>query len=71
VLVRLGQRPAVLVVDRAEAVAELQPIEAGDDPLAGGTLRIDLVPRLARWKGASQPVLVLDLDRVAALSAGA
>jgi len=67
VLVRLGGRAAVLVVDRAEAVAELQELEAGDDPLAGGTLRIELVPRLARWKGATQPVLVLDLERLAAM----
>lgn len=35
VLVRLGGRDAVLVVDRAEAVAELEVIPAGDDPLAG------------------------------------
>jgi purine-binding chemotaxis protein CheW len=69
VLVRLAGRAAILVVDRAEAVAELEDIEEADDPLAGGALRVDLVPRLARWRGASQPVLVLDLERVAALGA--
>jgi purine-binding chemotaxis protein CheW len=69
VLVRLDGRDAVLVVDRAEAVVELGAIEPSDDPLAGGTLRVDLVPRLARWRGATQPVLVLDLERVAALGA--
>jgi len=69
VLVRLDGRAAVLVVDRAEAVVELEPIEAADDPLAAGSLRVDLVPRLARWRGAAQPVLVLDLERVAALGA--
>ncbi len=67
VLVRLAGRDAVLVVDRAEAVADLEPFDAGDDPLAAGALRVDLVPRLARWRGAAQPVLVLDLDKVAAL----
>lgn len=67
VLVRLGARQAVLVVDRAEAVADLEPIASGDDPLAMGALHVELVPRLARWRGAAQPVLVLDLDRVAAL----
>jgi len=67
VMVRLGGRAAVLVVDRAEAVADLEELRAADDPLAAGALRVDLVPRLARWRGAAQPVLVLDLDRVAAL----
>lgn len=67
VLVRLAGRAAVLVVDRAEAVAELEELGAADDPLATGALRVDLVPRLARWRGSAQPVLVLDLERVAAL----
>lgn len=67
VMVRLGGRDAVLVVDRAEAVADLQALDAGDDPLAAGALRVDLVPRLARWKDAAQPVLVLDLERLAAM----
>jgi purine-binding chemotaxis protein CheW len=69
VLVRLAGRAVVLVVDRAEAVVELEAIAATDDPLAGGALAVDLVPRLARWRGASQPVLILDLERVAALGA--
>lgn len=67
VTVQLGGRAAVLVVDRAEAVAELEAIDAADDPLTSGSIPVELVSRLARWKGASQPVLVLDLDRVAAL----
>jgi hypothetical protein len=67
IVVHLRGRAVVLVVDRAEAVADLEEIAQADDPLHGGPLRVDLVPRLARWRGAPQPVLVLDLERVAAL----
>jgi chemotaxis signal transduction protein len=67
-VVRLGKREVVLIVDRADAVAELEPIEAGDDPLRDGTLRVELVSRLARWRGAPQPVLVLELERLAAMA---
>jgi len=68
-VVRLGRREVVLIVDRADAVAELEAIEAGDDPLRDGSLRVELVSRLARWRGSPQPVLVLDLERLANLAA--
>jgi hypothetical protein len=56
-------------VDRAEAVAELEPFDEGNDPLAAGALRVDLVRRLARWRGSAAPVLLLDVDRIAAIAA--
>ena len=68
-VVRLGSREVVVVVDRADAVAELEPIDPADDPLRDGSLRVALVSRLARWRGAPQPVLVLDLERLAAMRA--
>jgi chemotaxis signal transduction protein len=67
--VGLGGRQVVLLVDRADAAAELEPIEAGDDPPRDGSLRVELVSRRARWRGAPQPVLVLDLERLANLAA--
>jgi len=68
VCTQLAGRPAVLIVDRADAVAELEPFEAGADPVRDGVLRPELVSGLARWKGAPQPVLLLDLPRLAALA---
>ena len=65
----LGGRRSVLIVDRAEAVAELERIADADDPLASGELQADLVSRMARWKGAAQPVMLLDLERIAAVAA--
>ncbi|HYS81564.1 MAG TPA: chemotaxis protein CheW [Anaeromyxobacteraceae bacterium] len=65
----LGGRRSVLIVDRAEAVADLERIADADDPLASGELQADLVSRMARWKGAAQPVMLLDLDRIAAVAA--
>lgn len=66
---RVGHRRAVLIVDRADAVAELEPFAAGDDPLRDGVLRSGLVRSLGRWKGCDQPVLVLDLPRLSSLVA--
>lgn len=65
VVVRLPGAEAVLVVDRAEAVAPLQPFEDDADPIAAGVLRAELVAGVARWKEASEPVLRLDLARLA------
>ncbi len=65
---RVGSRRAVLIVDRADAVAELEPFEAGDDPVREGVLRSGLVRSLGRWKGTPQPVLVLDLARLSSLA---
>ncbi len=61
-----GQR-TVLIVDRAEAVADLERISDADDPLVSGEMRADLVCRMARWSGASAPVMLLDLERIVAL----
>ncbi len=66
VCARVAGTTAVLVVDRAEAVAELEPIAEAEDPVASGVLRPELIGALARWKGSSRPVLVLDLDRLGA-----
>lgn len=63
----LGDQRTVLVVDRAEAVADLEQFADADDPLVSGELKADLVQRLARWSGAKAPVLLLDLDRIASL----
>ncbi|MFT3912832.1 MAG: chemotaxis protein CheW [Anaeromyxobacteraceae bacterium] len=68
VTVELNGRRSVLIVDRAEAVADLEPIAAEDDPLAAGTLPVDLVRRLARWRGSPAPVLLLDVERVGNLA---
>ncbi len=59
----------MIIVDRAEAVADLERIADADDPLASGELQADLVSRMARWKGAAQPVMLLDLDRIATVAA--
>lgn len=64
VCARLDGRAAVFIVDRAEAVAELEPFPREDDPVAAGVLQAGFVRSLARWKGAKQPVLVLDLARL-------
>ena len=66
---RVGGRGVVLIVDRADAVAELEPFDAGDDPVREGVLRSGLVRALGRWKGSTQPVLVLDLARLSSLVA--
>lgn len=63
----LGGRRTVLVVDRAEAVADLERFPDVDDPLVSGDLQAHLVERMARWSGAKAPVLLLDLERIAAL----
>jgi purine-binding chemotaxis protein CheW len=68
VTVELSGRRAVLVVDRAEAVADLEELSGDDDPLASAALTLDLFPRMARWRGSAAPVLVLDLARVERLS---
>lgn len=69
VTVELSGRRAVLVVDRAEAVAELEEISGDEDPLANAALSLDLFPRMARWRASPAPVLVLDLARIERLSA--
>lgn len=65
----LSGRRAVLVVDRAEAVADLERVADADNPLASGSLRAPLIERMARWGDAASPVMLLDLDRLAALQA--
>jgi len=69
VTVELAGRRAVLVVDRAEAVADLEEIGGPDDPLANTALPVELFARMARWRGSAAPVLVLDLAQVARLGA--
>jgi purine-binding chemotaxis protein CheW len=64
---RVGNRRAVLIVDRADAVTELEPFDEGADPVRDGVLRSGLVRSLGRWKGSTQPVLVLDLARLSSL----
>jgi len=64
---KVGSRRAVLIVDRADAVAELEPFQEGDDPVREGVLKSGLVRSLGRWKGSPQPVLVLDLPRLSSL----
>jgi len=71
VTVEVAGRRSVLVVDRAEAVADLEQIPAEDDPVAGGALRVDLVRRLARWRASAAPVLLLDVDHLDALASRA
>jgi hypothetical protein len=61
-----GKR-TVLIVDRAEAVTDVEHISDADDPLVAGDLHADLVCRMARWSGASTPVMLLDLERIAIL----
>ena len=68
VTVELNGRRSVLIVDRAEAVADLEHIAAEDDPLAAGALPVDLVRKLARWRGTSAPVLLLDVERIGSLA---
>ncbi|MGC4001557.1 MAG: chemotaxis protein CheW [Anaeromyxobacter sp.] len=67
VTVQLGGRDAALIVDRAEAVTEVEPLPEKDDPLRGGALESHLVERMGRWKGSNAPVLLLSLEKVAAL----
>lgn len=69
VVTRLGAQAAVLAVDGAEAVAHVDAIAGDDDPVGSGALALDLVRALVRWRERPQPVLVLDLERVAALAA--
>lgn len=64
VWIQAGACRAVLIVDRADAVAELEPFEPGDDPVRDGVLESGLVRSLGRWKGTPQPILVLDLPRL-------
>jgi purine-binding chemotaxis protein CheW len=68
VSVELSGRPAALVVDRAEAVAEITLLGDDEDPLRGGLVESGLMLGLGRWKGHAAPVYVLDLARVAALA---
>ncbi len=70
VVVEVSGRRAVLVVDRAEAVARVDPLEEGSDPFQAGALEVDLVARVGRWKGSPSPVMVLDLERLLAAAAG-
>ncbi|OFX21168.1 MAG: hypothetical protein A2V77_12370 [Anaeromyxobacter sp. RBG_16_69_14] len=63
----LAGRRTVLIVDRAEAVTDLERIPDADDPLASGEMQADLVHRMARWNGSKAPVLLLDVARIAAL----
>ncbi|MBI5069443.1 MAG: chemotaxis protein CheW [Deltaproteobacteria bacterium] len=65
IVLTLGGRDVVLAVDRAEAVADLTAVEAEEDPVRQGTLRPEFVSGLARWKAHEQPVLVLDVKRLA------
>jgi chemotaxis signal transduction protein len=64
VMIVVGDRRTILVVDRAEAVADLGRISEHDDPVASGQVRAELVASLASWGGAKQPVMVLDVDRI-------
>lgn len=68
VTVQLGGRRSALLVDRAEAVTELDLLPPGSDPLSDGVLDRGLVVRLARLKAVQTPVLILDLARLAALT---
>jgi len=61
---------AVAIVDRAEAVSDLEVIEGGEDPLETSHLGSALVARTARWAAAKQPVFVLDVARLAAGDSG-
>jgi chemotaxis signal transduction protein len=63
----LGGQRTVLVVDRAEAVTDLERFPDEDDPLVSGELRAHLVERMARWNGAKAPVMLLDLEKIAAM----
>jgi len=65
VTVTLGGRRCLVIVDRAEAVAELERIPSAEDPTAEGPLKSELALGLAHWSGARQPVVLLDIDRVA------
>jgi purine-binding chemotaxis protein CheW len=67
VAVHLQGKPVALVVDRAEAVAELAPLSDDDDPLRAGVLQTELMTGLGRWKGRDMPVMMLDLERLAKL----
>ncbi len=66
VTVTLRAGRTVLVVDRAEAVADLQRFAAEDDPLASGELSAEVVSSMASWGKLQQPVLLLDIERIAA-----
>jgi purine-binding chemotaxis protein CheW len=67
VAVTLGGAPAVLVVDSAEAVVDIDEIATADDPLASGELHVDLIRRMGWWRGMPHPVMVLDLEKLTAL----
>jgi purine-binding chemotaxis protein CheW len=62
-----ADRRCVLIVDRAEAVADVERLAEADDPVASGELRVELIGSLARWSGARQPVLLLDMHATAGL----
>jgi purine-binding chemotaxis protein CheW len=62
VIVEFARSRRVLIVDSAEAVADVEPFAEGDDPVARGDLRLPLVRQLGRWKGSERPVLLLDLQ---------
>lgn len=68
IVVEAGRRRSVLIVDRAEAVAKVEPFAASDDPIQSGAVPVDLVARVGRWKGSPSPVMVLDVERVMAVS---
>lgn len=61
VVVAVGGRSSVLTVDRAEAVAPIEPFAGEDDPVSRGLLETPLVRSLARWRERPTPLLLLDL----------
>lgn len=66
----LGGREVVLAVDRVEAIADLRPLPEGDDPIRTGALRAGFVGSAALWGERSEPVFVLDAERLSALCRG-
>jgi purine-binding chemotaxis protein CheW len=67
VAVTLRGVPAVLIVDTAEAVVDIDEIATADDPFASGDLHVDLIRRMGWWRGKPTPVMVLDLEKLTAL----
>lgn len=62
VIVEIAHKRRVLIVDSAEAVADVEPFPEADDPVARGDVHIPLVRHLGRWRGSERPVLLLDLQ---------
>lgn len=56
----------VLVVDTAEAVTSLEPLPADRSPIHSGVLDLPGVVAMAFWRGSAAPVLLMDVEKVAA-----